>query len=446
MHSVRSAVIRPATPEERQSYWASQTFFGRIVSGAWSRLVGIKNFVSLVKTRDMSAILQAAVPDDPYFAETSLYTVRKRKVCGFELPVPHFMQLYVTASKAILEAVFKHPRQGDKEQHPFFLDSTAASFGTFVNELFTNEGATPENFILSSSATRAKELRNFMLHFLGTGVLAERKNEIVDIAEHAANGLQGTIDARKFAKNYVTNVLTGLFFGGNSDSETMQKAVDIFSQHLMGKMMGKGPSDDDLQWAKRAFASEVEEAIRRGVPHNVAYAMKHGDKQFSNADIQLMAWTFFFGAVDNSSESLTWALLQLALDQSAQTALRNDFDDHIEPFLARSLESFPPVHGAGRMIHSGQDAVAELTLENGDQIDRYLEGGKIIALRLKEMPFGGGFHACPGKKLALDEMTELLRCLVSQYHITTPLKKAPPAIGTALNKINGDVFITIERL
>ncbi len=474
--NVRSVMVRPATEGEREAN--RKSLLTQVVEGVWTRVRGVMNFVSLVRSRDMSAVLSNARGQDPFFSETSMYAVRKMTVFGRELVLPYLMELYVTDHPQVIKAMLVPPRQS--EAGPFFLHDNGSSFGTFVNELFYKDGNTSENFILTCSAERSKELRAFMHGYLKEAVIGRRREEIKAIAQETVKewaAIDGKLNARALAKLYINKVLTSLFFGGGAH-EQIQKAIDTFSKYLMGKMLGESPTEKEVKEALEIFSTAIEEAIARGGEHNVAYDMKASGK-FSDEDIKLMVWTFYFGAVDNSSESLTWALLMLAQHQNVQNALRDDFDAKIGSFLAECLRTFPPVHGVGRMINIQRGAVVEIELEDGQKIERYLEGGKLIAMRIQDaarradlfgadvqqfnperaafgdrfnghlvapfLPFGSGAHSCPGWKLAIDEMAELFRFLLQECRVTTEHVGLPEIKGTALNKIQGEVFVSLEK-
>ncbi len=478
--AVQAVSIRPATEEERQAHTGS--VLTRLVQGVWARVVGVKNFVQMVKSRDMSAVLANARGSDPFFSETAIYTLKKCKVLGAEIPLPHLMQFYITDHPAVLKATLQPPRQSEGADDPYFLHDDGHSFGTFVKELFYKDGGKDENFILTCSAERSKELRAFMHAYLKEGVLKKRENEIKQIAVETVaewRAHSGRLNARALSKIYINKVLTTLFFGGCQDLDKLGWAIDIFSKYLMGKIIGQTPPESEVESAIAIFSQAVEDAYKRGGEHNVAYDMKMKGT-FSDEDIKLMVWTFYFGAVDNSSESLTWALLMLAQNQEMQDLLRHNFSAYIGAFLAENLRTFPPVHGVGRMINATRGAVVEIELQDGQKIERYLDGGKMIAMRIQDaarrsdlfgedvdsfnihrrsfgegfkghlttpfLPFGGGSHVCPGWKLALDEMACLVDALLQTSKITTTQMELPETKGTALNKIVGEVFIELESL
>ena len=482
-----SVTLRPATPKERDAHLKENSWSATwLARNCWSRMVGAVNFIALVWNRDMSGVLSAALGKDPYVTESALYYIRKNPNGWAPLRLV-YMPLYVTDHPKVISTALVAPRHSDKPEHPFFMDRNALSIGAVVNDIFRKHGADFENFILTANADNNERLRNLLHRYLKPAVLQKRRSEIEALAEATAKewaaNLGQTLDVRPLAKLYTNRVLSTLFLNRTGDPTQLQWAVDIFSEHLKGQVMGKGPSQDKLDRARQIFATAIEEAIQAGGEHNIAADMKKADDKFSEQDIALMSWTLFLGAIDNSSESLTWTLLMLAQNPDVQEELRNDFDQMIGPVLAESLRTFPPVD-VGRMINVERDAILEVAREDGSAREIYLEGGKVLFMRVTDAakraeiygketdgadiqdissfnprrfakgfkahmglafhPFGGGANSCPGWKLAVDEMTELLRVLMRDYRLTTTQSGRPQTKGTGLNKIEGDVFIQLE--
>nr|WEU54317.1 cytochrome P450 [Phaedon brassicae] len=346
--------------------------------------------------------------------------------------------------------------------------------------------------------------------------------------------IQDPIDIKDLVSRFTTDVIGSVAFGidcnslADPDSEFRQFGRKIFQFNLVRRIksliaMGIPPEILDMVGFKQ-MSPDIEEFFMNVVKDTVRYRESNNiyRKDFMQLMLQLknrgkvseeeeasslpvgqiegqfmtinevaaQCFVFFIAGFETSATTMTFALLELALNQEIQDKLRQEIGivlekhggeltydaimqmSYLDKVVHETLRKHPPVPGMPRVCNKDfKIPGTEVVIEKGTRIhipfqaihrdpDYYPDPEKFDPERFNDenkakrhpfafLPFGEGPRICIGARFGLLQAKVGLCAILRKFKVTldvktkTPIKYSP---SSPINTVDGGVWIRVSQL
>ncbi|EFA02820.1 cytochrome P450 6BQ6 [Tribolium castaneum] len=217
---------------------------------------------------------------------------------------------------------------------------------------------------------------------------------------------------------------------------------------------------------------------------------KTGEKALTMNELAAQSFVFFAAGFETSSTTVTFALLELALNQDIQQKLREEINTclaksngeltyqaimemtYMDKVLQETLRKYPPVPFLTRRCTKDYTIPeTSIKLRKGDHVgisvvgiqndpEYYPDPEKFVPERFNEenknsrhpftwMPFGEGPRICIGLRFGMLQSKVGLAALLKNYKITLNSKTKMPIEmekSSFITSVNGGVWLNVEKL
>ncbi len=453
MH-VESATLRAATPEEVAQAkgnlaWRTVTYPWRLMNKTLGILqIFLHGANSLKWTTPLPLAAAHAVSRYMGWAPERLFMSDFPTLKGdFHL---------INKEKAVFQAVLYHHRNGGLFVHQRSFELILG----FIKKAFPETEFTNEDSILTCSPENTKLYRRCIMELLrGERVQKVVQDEVEKTLPHWAKLCEGGayMNATKQSQLFASHVITRLLFGKEYGDDALAEAVNFINYYVVAQFTKSATEEDNAKFpdALKEFSQSIHEVLDsgEGIP-------LFQDKELTEAQMKAMIFVIFFAGQETVAALLAYILWELGKNPEKQENLTTD---KVHNVFIHGIHDFPPAHGISRLLKKdvcleyqleGEDETRKIIMYKGDWV-----GVKIIRaaesiplpeeseenLRYSEwLPFGYGPHRCPGEKLAVKEIKEILQRLVSDYVVKTKdPEEEVEKVGLVTLKLSKDIYVNI---
>lgn len=424
--------------------------FGWLVSRPFVWAHAAYNGVQLAKKKELAEPIMKAVD-------------YSRPITPF--PFPNMM-IYIVSNG--MEAFLKSPRHdplkenlfADRVNYQVFLpiledvvrccDRTVGEeSGVFQPKRTVNR----DDFLFTCSSAAATRYREVILKFMGPINQKRIREELEEAVKWISEAIppDGRIEkADEFCGTFTAGVISRLFLNHPGPKEAYRKiywAMHTVDQYAMQRRWGKlsAEAEREYQSAIAIIAEAIHVAEKNAPPGSFVDTMKASD--FTDTQIKGMLFLVYLAGSGTTTTALKYLLWQLGQHREYQTKIRSlegSGDAFLAKVIAEALRLAPPVGVIGRF--AACDLTYSIT-ERDRVIYSYIipKGACILVAQLPAaldprrftrpkdfnperfaetpflpwLPFSAGFHACPGRTLALAELSIFVSHILERYQITS---------------------------
>ncbi len=355
------------------------------------------------------------------------------------------------------------------------------AFYNFLKKVFPNTAFNHEDAIFTCGPDFTSQARNSIIQALHevnlNEVIQDQGEKFIDRWKgYAENNI--SFDLTSESQLFTAGVITQALLGKSESSDELSQAIHFMNGYLFARatlIIKKKGEDEKFQEACKIFRDAVDEILV--LDESKALPLFKRDKktglEYTPAQKQAQILSVFFAGQETTAFGLDKLFAKLALNPKDQAMLLEaiqaageNFDPLKIPALShyiyKSLLEDPPVNGIGRRL--GVDTILSFTtLKEEKRISKFMRKGEILIPQIvsvsrqllkqkenesknevltcgknmaKEMNktcenndkyetlisrasiFGNGKHVCPGKSLALKELSYLVAMVMSLFKIS----------------------------
>lgn len=420
------------------------------------------NAVQLARKKELSAPIREAVDPD-------------RPVTPF--PFPNMM-LYIVSRG--MEAFLKAPRYDTEDPKGLFVDRAnhevwipivtdivkACDAGSSLREVRSSD------FLLTAPPREAEGYRALIIDFMGPKNLSRIRVALAEVSDWVLSQLpeSGYIaDAETLCGTFTAGVISHVFLNESASMETyaeIYRAIKLLDSFAMRRRWGKmsAAAVAEYQKAIRTIAQAITKAQKNAVPGSFVEAMQSRD--FSDTQIKAMLLLVYLAGSGTTTTALNYLLWQLGQHPEYQEKIHTSPPatqvELVSKAIAEALRLAPPVGIMGRFaardlqftVTDRDRVVYRYTIPKGSCVllsplvaaksPLFPHAADFIPERFEDtppalswLPFSTGFHGCPGKSLALAELSTFVLALLKQGEIASyPIRR----------DLEGHLFLTLRHV
>jgi len=376
--------------------------------------------------------------------------------------------IYVIEKESeVFKAFFKHHRV-----HGIFETSNSMSkIYQILQATFPEDNFSRDDFILTCNSVNTKKYRTLLFHsalkqssldaFAGTMQETIKKTVHNWYQDQNKKG----IEINTATHLYASDIFMQLMFGESFASKELSNAMGFINRYIIKSILGTPSAEENDAYVAmlKTLREIIEITLERDLP-----LFKSGELNLLQK--KAMIFALFFAGQETTAALLSYILWQLAINEEKQEkifdSLSNPYDlkaygqSHcIQNIFTQCIREFPPAHGVGRQLK--EDVCLEYQLE-GEEVTRkrvFFKGDRLNVSIMKfcnhlsldddssydgAFVFGKGPHECPGKKLALLEITQMVHYIVTNYKISCSQQKIDSNALVTLSLVE-PIYIKFER-
>jgi cytochrome P450 len=459
---IEKANFRAATPEEIQQ--AKGGFLWRCMSYPWTIACKVMGTLEIYRRGPNLLAWHKPYPQE-LIDRFSHWIGYNNEQLFMESMLSFRVDRHFLVNKKVVEAFFKHHRNNGI----FTNGLSTAKILELLQQAFPEDKFTHEDFMMSCS----KEKTTFYRSLLHSFLKAENIKDFAPIIQNTVNTTlknwneqcqQGkSLNITQENRLFTSSIITHLMFGTEESSKEIANSINFINAYII-KTVIKQVRDEDkkqLETALGVFNKAIKNILSQDqIP------LFNQNKTLSSSQKKAMIFMLFFAGQETTASLLSYIIWQLALYPQIQTKIynltlnTNDSDyvqKEMESLFTRSINRFTPIYGVSRMIK--EDTCLEYQLAGEEKVQKsILFKGQLVSARIITLAgqslktssnyndwfaFGSGCHRCPGDKLAVQEIMQLILSLVSKYEIKTEQTGEIPTAGLVTLQLSEDIFITI---
>ncbi len=373
--------------------------------------------------------------------------------------------IYHLHDPVIVAEVLKHFRGDDNPDSLLGYSITAGLMLTTLKETFGHEFQ-KNDLMFTCSQELSKFYRERVSRLMTTQAvknyretIREEANATLDrwIHRSESTGSFNIYDAGEFPCGVITRLLLGERVG-NSE---LSQAVRTVNWFLIYRIVKKNQVTPEEQERYDAALKVIREAIvpLLNDPDVPLFSVLEGEEPLTDIQKESLAFLIFFAGQETTGFFLGNLYLYYALRPGEQSHIRDllkisreEGRKGLDYALNYIFAKFPPAYVAGRKLKNDKSLSLDLRMEGETQIRTVvIPGGSVLSPRFiptaqkvietapgilykpgayrKWFPFGNGAHHCPGRYLALEELTEMILTTIERTEITTKEEREPEVEG-----------------
>ncbi len=258
------------------------------------------------------------------------------------------------------------------------------------------------------------------------------------LSKWRSNSSLNPIEITRETSLYAARNFTLLLFGEELASEELSQLISFINTFVIKRGMRTLSKDKELEFKQKL--KQLGETISRISEQNIPVFR---GVDLTSAQKKSMIFTLLFAGQETTSALLSHILWKLASNLELQEELYHQIKDDssieytkipaIKKLFTQSMQEFTPAYMIPRLFKV--DTCLEYTQE-GDETpkNKVFFKGESIAVRIDKIAmlmdaeggsvskwfgFGSAPHFCPGDKLAIAEISELIAPLIKEYRIST---------------------------
>lgn len=293
--------------------------------------------------------------------------------------------------------------------------------------------------ILTCDEFHTKIYHAFFHKYLSQQSLEDRREIIIENINKYFSNLDGNVlDLHDIINNYVSDNFTMMLFGKIytdneiSFSKCCSEINDYIFHNRMGKIMNSqifgNSSDKKIGKTLKDFKIIVDKIIEEN-------KTIFDEENFTLSQRQAIVPIILFGGQETTQTLITYLFYFLGNNHNLLNKAKKEkysTEELVNYIFNACLAGSTPAHGTARIFKDN----CKIKSKNTTRIYRAntIIGPMPVALAriyekegLKDynvfVPFGMGKHRCPGERLVLLEVKELIKYLLENYEITTDVKE-----------------------
>jgi cytochrome P450 len=381
------------------------------------------------------------------------------RVCDRDPCLPafstQFFTSHITRCPVILKELFKYSRN-DPSDDGFLQPSEKylKALLPFIEGIF-KEPVQPEDCILTCPKELSEKYRRIALKHLNarenlSGINEDIKNSISDSITHWNTNDNDEIDLTRQCGLLASKVIS-IFLGYPGPYEEICLAVNVFFEEALNYSSPLSSLYADPQRLERA-QNILEKAITSILSEENKTPFVQElltDDELTPLQKKVMIFVLFSSGQETTASLLNYLILKIAMNPAKQDQIFTDLQDRnhnfssantyihskeIQTIFHEAIKEFTPAYAFMRGV--SKDIVIELRNTSGDIEKEYiikkeekfhaspLFAAKEIpnesnSFKMGWYPFGDGFHKCPGRGFATNNIYTAVAFLISRYKITT---------------------------
>lgn len=414
-----------------------------LISQPFILLHGAYNTARLAKDKELSAIVMDSVDYQRPFT-----------------PFPFLnMMLYIFHTG--LPIVLNNPRHDpsdeglfvDRVNHEVFLP-VLKEIIDFLNDELDEQEVSREDFLFTCSPEQARYYRAVIIDFMGPKKQSTIRQALQDTTEWMISEmiLDGNIEnADAFCGTFTSAVISKLFLSHPGPKEMYEQiywATQQIDKYVMQRRWSTLPEEQEREY-QQAIAI-IAGAIRVTLENKPPFVQAMESRGLTSIQQKGMLFLVYLAGASTTTSALKYVLWQLGQHPEYQERiLEGESPDEQRKYLykiiAEALRLAPPVGTASRF--AAFDLKYSITDDTGKEVYSYIipKGAGILAGQLVEalderkfsnanvfnperfdntprlswLPFSKGFHECPGRTLALAELSTFVLSVIQRYHLSS---------------------------
>lgn len=451
-----TVTFEKASEEIQNSTW---TRLGKIVLFPFSAANGLYNLFRLYRSRDLSELLLQNINPNYWF--TSF----------------HFQDqtTELTETPPIARAMLEGPR-ADPENGLF---NTTSHLFILLQRLYPKEKINKDDFLFTCQKDFVHHYRKPLIDLIGPNNIDKHTNQLKDTAKDVIKYFvekspNSPINATQLARTYATTIISKLLLDRSPQIESsayLANAIALF-MNSWSHPQEMEQENDALEIMQQALL--LARLRYTTNPSDSLVGKLQGKNEMQINSTILAAYA---GGTETTGALLSYLLWQLGNHPEYQEKILEEFNTSgestsLKEFFAESIRLFTPIFLIDRT--AAHDLVCTVKDEEGEVVykqtipkettiayspaaagrnpfeyaDPNTFNPKNVAANpeaLPWLPFGHGFHTCPGQALAKAEIFTLVTTLLEQYKIKSLSKEEPKRMGLTTLTLNEDIELVLEK-
>lgn len=372
---------------------------------------------------------------------------------------------YQFKDPVVNNAIFRHFRGAESDtEHLFTPSKGATKIFNLIVEVFGKEcEITKEDTLFTCSAELSKFYRSWLHNLIGPKTVKEygeilNEESTATLTEWIEFCRDGAGFDLRDAGQYASRIITRLLLNQRIGSKELSEAINVINWFTIRRGYG---------WISQADQERYDNALRvfretiNGILDDptIPLFQPQNDNELTLNQKRALVLIIFIGGQETTGFFLANVLLTLGRNPGLQIQLRDLFlrdeeagKKELNKVFNFVLALYPPAYGVARVIDPNKTACLEYQFEGEDQIRKLIipGGSRVTARVIKaaekiletapeklESPggyqtwsaFGSGAHGCPGRHLALAEVSEFIIQTLKRCSITTDELDDPEVAG-----------------